>query len=269
LIISALASNNDGTYKTASMTIILASISLFKFAPGILESAYRKWLGLIIRTDVLWVKPVEIKPDGNVTGLSAPQPPLLDTSLILLSVSQSISSRISFYSMAPRALSVVLPNGDSSPILKTLPSMVLQQESGWKMQKSYSDLAFPRHSFRSRGYSESRMRDPLNRITPTKTTAQPQTLESAATVVPSSLLSNRPSLRDRSPSVSQASDLGRVDDLTASPSGSPGFWWSLNRREATARPWNNAEEADVPEEQKGNWEQTRKVTFFQFTITTS
>jgi len=171
--------------------------------------------------------------------------------------------------MAPRALSVVLPNGDSSPMLKTLPSMVLQQESGWKMRKSHSDLAFPRHSSRSRGYSESRMRDPLGRITPTKTMAQPQILEPAATVVPSSLLSHRPSLRDRSLSVSQVNEHGRVDDLAASPSGSPGFWWSLNRREATARPWNNAEEADIPEEQKENWEQTRKVTLVQLTITTS
>lgn len=86
-------------------------------------------------------------------------------------------------------------------------------------------------------------------------------LEPAATVVPSSLLSHWPSLRDRSLSVSQASELGRVDDLAASSSGSPGFWWSLNRREATARPWNNAEEVEIPEEQKENWEQTRKVTF--------
>jgi len=46
------------------MAVILASMNLFKFAPGIrewlVESAYRKWSGLIIRTDVLWVKPVEI-----------------------------------------------------------------------------------------------------------------------------------------------------------------------------------------------------------------
>jgi len=99
--------------------------------------------------------------------------------------------------------------------------------------------------------------------------AQPQILEPAATVVPSSLLSHRPSLRDKSLSVSQVNEHGRVDDLAASPSGSPGFWWSLNRREATARPWNNAEEADIPEEQKENWEQTRKVTLVQLTITTS
>jgi len=233
-------------------------------------------VGSFIRTDVFGVKPVEI--NASLTAKTSLVFQLLNshslyTSLILLSVSQPHFSQKSFqiscfYSMAPRALSIVLPNGDSSPILKTLPSMVLQQESGWKMQKSHSDLAFPRPSSRSRGYSESRMRDfasssnhPFNRITPTKTTVQPQILEPAATVVPSSSLGNRSSLRDRSPSVSRVTELGKVDNLAASSSGNPGFWWSLNRREVAARPWNNTGEADIPEEQKENWEQTRKVTF--------
>lgn len=169
---------------------------------------------------------------------------------------------------------MVLPSGDSSPTLKTLPSMVLQQDVGWKMQKSHSELVFPRPSARSRGYSESRMKDlasssshPLNRITSTMT-IQPELLAPAATVMPSSSFGTRageamrPSPRDRSASVSRITELVMVDDLPASPSGSPGIWWSLNRREVTARPWNDAGEAGndtIPEEQKENWEQTRKT----------
>ncbi|KAJ3574855.1 hypothetical protein NP233_g1485 [Leucocoprinus birnbaumii] len=172
--------------------------------------------------------------------------------------------------------SMVLPSGDSSPALKTLPSMVLQQETGWKMQKSHSDLAFPRPVPRSRGYSESRMREfasvskhSLSRLSPNPT-LQPEALAPAATVVPSSsygsrvsdTLTRKSSLRNRSVSVSQVTELKRVEEIPASPSGGPGFWWSLNRREVTARPWNDGGEIDdsmIPDEQKENWEQTRKT----------
>ncbi|KXN85245.1 hypothetical protein AN958_11520 [Leucoagaricus sp. SymC.cos] len=71
----------------------------------------------------------------------------------------------------------------------------------------------------------------------------------------------RSSSRDRSASVPQIVETTRRD-VPVSPSGGPGFWWSLNRREVTVRPWNNAGEMEsntIPEEQEANWEQTRKT----------
>jgi hypothetical protein len=101
---------------------------------------------------------------------------------------------------------------------------------------------------------------------------QPEALAPAATVVPSSSFAGRAgeprrsSFRSRSSSVPQVIQLVKVDDVPASPSGG-GFWWSLSRRGGSARPWSNAGEMDdnntIPEEQKENWEQTRKVISFE------
>ncbi|KAF9450745.1 hypothetical protein P691DRAFT_664706 [Macrolepiota fuliginosa MF-IS2] len=135
------------------------------------------------------------------------------------------------------------------------------------MEKSQSDLT---SGARRRGYSDSKLKymssNPLNQVTPIGM-VQLGTLAPAATVVPSSFLGDAVTLssRQRSSPSARAFELARTGmppgDIPPSGSGNPGFWWSPNRREVVARPWNDEEKNDskVPGEQKENWEKTRKT----------
>lgn len=166
--------------------------------------------------------------------------------------------------MIPQALSVSLPI--TSQMVRPSSPGARIRGGGEETQMAKSNLT-PSTPSRPRGFSDSRVKDVS--LSPSYSprgitlfaTVQPEPLS------PSSSFTNRfgdvlrSPFRERSPSVARTSERAKSPVNVPASSSNSWFWWSHNRNEVRARPWNDMDggNSTVPDEQKESWEKTCKV----------